>query len=332
MMNDQSVLNMLTRKGVLANVNIRYWRACKKLKAEDIGLPADDQTMRLISLGHKKLLPREALQPFALIESRAHAAVEKASFAFLGGIARFVPNACLDDLLPQLRTLEQDFLAEKQRFLDEYGQLRDQSLNEWRRAAATMSDDPDVLFAAVASSFPSAGTVASRFGFQTHLYQIAVPENIQSELADFAEQEARQAASAQAGEQIREQVNVFIRDAVATMREQTAKLCDEMVHSMETGSSLVHQKTLNRLTKFIDEFSSLNFAGDQELEHMLDDARQRLLSRSAEEYRDDRFARSQLVRGLSSLADKAREMVQEDTQDIVSRFGRLGGRKISMAA
>ena len=329
---DHSLLNVLTQKGVLANVNIRYWRACKKLNAEDIGLPVDEHTMRLISLGHKKLLPREALHPFALIESRAHAAVEKASFAFLGGMARFVPNSCLGGLMPQLRDLEYEFADEQRRFLDNYVTLREQALDEWRDVAFTMSRNPAQLIGAISASFPSLDRVSSRFVFQTHLYQIAVPEAVNLELTDYAAQQARQDAAREAGVHLHEQVDLFVQDAVATLREQTAKLCDEMVSSMNSSPSFVHQKTLNRLTKFIDEFRKLNFAGDQELEYMLNDARERLLSRSAEEYREDRVASSRLVQGLESLADKARNMAQEDTQEIVSRFGALGQRKLCVAA
>jgi hypothetical protein len=69
-MQNQPLLDVLTREGVLLSVSVRYWRAAKKLKPEDLGLDPDDIIDRLISLGHKKLLPREALAPFAIIESR----------------------------------------------------------------------------------------------------------------------------------------------------------------------------------------------------------------------------------------------------------------------
>ena len=91
-MNNTQLLDVLTRQGVLISVNIRYWRARKKLTAQDIGIDPDDLTERLISLGHKRLLPKEALAPFGLIESRAHALVEAATFPFLGDIGRFLPN------------------------------------------------------------------------------------------------------------------------------------------------------------------------------------------------------------------------------------------------
>jgi hypothetical protein len=55
-----NLLDVLTREGVLINVSVRFWRGCKKLKPEDLGLNAQDVSDRLISLGHKRLLPRRS--------------------------------------------------------------------------------------------------------------------------------------------------------------------------------------------------------------------------------------------------------------------------------
>ena len=87
MNNNNHLLDALTREGVLISVSVRYWRATRKLNPEDLGLNPDNVTERLISLGHKKLLPREALERFALVESRAHSLIESSTFPFLNGLA-----------------------------------------------------------------------------------------------------------------------------------------------------------------------------------------------------------------------------------------------------
>ena len=111
-MNDnQQLLDVLTREGVLVAVNVRYWRARKKLDAQDVGLDPDDVTERLISLGHKRLLPREALAQFALIESRAHAVVDAATFPFLGGIGRSLNFAGDAELEAQLDRARRELLS-----------------------------------------------------------------------------------------------------------------------------------------------------------------------------------------------------------------------------
>ena len=123
-----------------------------------------------------------------------------------------------------------------------------------------------------------------------------------------------------------------MRDAVATLREQTANLCSEMLASMDDGKLGVHQKTLNRLVKFIDDFKQLNFAGDGQMEQLLEKARADLLSKSAEDYRDDASARLRLQQGIRQLADNALALAKQDSAEIVSSFGQLGVRKFQLAA
>ena len=64
------LLDVLTRAGVLINFSIRYWRVSKKFHAEGLGLKNDLISDRLISLGPKRLLPKEALGELALVEGQ----------------------------------------------------------------------------------------------------------------------------------------------------------------------------------------------------------------------------------------------------------------------
>ncbi len=137
------LLDALTREGVLIDVSVRYWRAAKKLRPEDLGLDPTRVTERLISLGHKRLLPRDALSGFALIESRAHALVEASTFPFLGGIAHFLPNAKLPEVTARLDALEREFTSAREAFLGQYSDLRAQAAREWWEAARRLHADPD---------------------------------------------------------------------------------------------------------------------------------------------------------------------------------------------
>jgi len=134
-MNDNPLLDVLTREGVLLNVSVRFWRGCKKLKAEDIGLDPDNVSDRLISLGHKRLLPKEATASLALVEGRAHALVEACSFPFLNGLAHFLPNTKLEEVTTKLKELEEEFWKAKDEFIQCYAKLRESAAREWRDMA-----------------------------------------------------------------------------------------------------------------------------------------------------------------------------------------------------
>lgn len=336
-MNDeQNLLNVLTREGVLINVSVRFWRGTKRLKPEDIGLDPDDLSDRLISLGHKRLLPKDALSGLALVESRAHALVEANTFPFLNGLAHFLPNSKLAEVTDRLKELETEFWQARDEFLKNYSRLRESASREWRALAKKLGPDPDRLVAVIEGSFPGPALINRFFGFDTQLFQISAPERLGMDLVALGDQEtlinARREAAEAASRKIRDDAQAFVRDCIATLREQTATLCDEMLESIRTCDTGVHQKTLNRLVKFIDQFKAMNFANDLEMEQQLQRVREELLSRTAEEYRDSAFARQQLTQGLHALSQHARDLAKADTRALVKRFGEMGRRRFSLAA
>ena len=318
---------------------MRYPRFHKKLSPADLGLSPGQVSERLVSLGHKKLLPKEALADLALVEGRTHAIIDQSTFPFLGGLGHFLPNGKLVDVQEQLNAQRSHFHRARENFLAAYRDLRDEALNEWEiaiRQLAGSRDEAACLYAQIAESFPQREKLADRFAFEVHLFQIAVPESLGMELVSFAEQQevrrARHEAAESAARQIRSGVEGFVGECVIELRHQTAQLCDEMLTSMRSGKTDgVHQKTLNRLVKFIDDFKSLNFAGDNEMEQQLDRVRRELLTRSAEDYRNSLTASRSLESGLSQLRDQARELATQDARELVERFGQMGRRKLQLA-
>jgi len=332
-----TLLQTLTREGVLINVSVRYWRAHKKLRPEDIGLEPDKVSARLISLGHKRLLPKEATAALSLAESRAHALIEANTFPFLNGLAHFVPNAKLAELTAKLKQLGNEFWEAKAQFVSHYGKLREAAIEEWRTMAGNLSEDPARVVAAIEAAFPPTQVLDGKFGFDTQLFQIAVPERLGMDLLDLGDQEnlvnARRQAARSAAAQIREQTHSFIAECVTSLREQTAQLCGEMLESIRSGENGVHQKTLNRLIRFIDQFKQMNFVGDSDMESQLENIRRELLSRTAEEYRQGGVsAQATLESGLTRLAQTARELARQDATELVQRFGEMGRRKFQVAA
>lgn len=332
---NQSLLDVLTREGVLINVSVRYWRGCKKLRAEDLGLDSGNVSDRLISLGHKRLLPRDTTAELALVEGRAHALIEGNTFPFLNGLGHFLPNTRLAEVTGKLRELEGEFWQAKETFLRYYAAHRAAALGEWRAMASRLVPDPERLVATIEGAFPV--SLETHYEFDVQLYQIAIPERMSVELVTAADQqhviEARQQAASEAADRIRAGTEQFVAHCVASLREQTAKLCEEMLTSIGSGKTEgVHQKTLNRLIRFIEQFKAMNFASDTEMEAQLERVRRELLSRTAAEYRDSAFAQGQLVNGLSALADKARELSRADATELVQRFGQMGTRKFHLAA
>ena len=327
---NNTLLDAVCEKGVLISTSVRYWRGCKRLKPEDLGLDPAKVSKRLIQLGQKRLIPKDALQDFALIESRTNAAVEGASFPFLGGIARFVPNAKLLDLTNRLAKFTEEFQQATESFVDGYAPLRDKAMEEWREAAQQMNGSAERLIATIEQSFPPAGSIAKRFSFDVQMFQISAPRGIRLEItngiAEFEASESRRRVAEQATHRLQSDLDGFIRESVAALRQETALLASDVLSTIDESKGGVHQRTLNRVSAFIDNFRSLNFADDQQLESTLEQFRRELLNRSAEEYRNSPGAMATLSDGLNRLRASAVQLVREDAHDIVSRFGQVGRR------
>ena len=105
-----------------------------------------------------------------------------------------------------------------------------------------------------------------------------------------------------------------------------------MLRLIRKSGTGVHQKTLNRLVRFIDQFKSMNSANDTDMEQMPDQTRRELLSETTEEYRDNRSASQKLVDGLTAFGNQARELAKQEATELVQRFGELGPRKFNQAA
>jgi DNA anti-recombination protein RmuC len=202
--------------------------------------------------------------------------------------------------------------------------------------ACKLVQDPDRLVAAIESSFPFPQKMDRYYGFDVQVFQISLPSSLQTDLITLEEQrdaiEARQRAAQEAGDKIRRGVEQFAADCVASLREQTAQLCQEMLGSINNSETGVHQKTLNRLVRFIDQFKQMNFMNDRDMEQQLDNVRRELLSKTAEEYRDSRTAKARLVNGLQNLSNAASNLAKQDASELVQRFGQVGKRKFNLAA
>lgn len=217
-----------------------------------------------------------------------------------------------------------------ERFVYGYPVLREKALAEWREAAQQMNGSAERLIATIEQSFPPSGDIARRFSFDVQMFQITAPEHIRLEITDgvteFEASADRRRIADEATQRLQTDLDGFIRESVASLRQETARLASDVLATIDESKNGVHQRTLNRLATFITSFRSLNFAGDQQLEATLDRFRRELLNRSAEEYRNDPGAMASLTDGLNRLRENAVELVRTDTRDVVARFGQMGRR------
>ena len=103
--------------------------------------------------------------------------------------------------------------------------------------AKKLVPDPERVVASIESAFPAPGRMDRFFGFETQLFQIAVPERLGIDMVAMSDHQklmlARQEAARNASRQIHAGVERFVADCAAALREQTAQRCDEMLQSIK---------------------------------------------------------------------------------------------------
>jgi len=171
-------------------------------------------------------------------------------------------------------------------------------------------------------------------GYSSHQFSVSVETELvtNDDMEQLEVANDRRRIAEDASRRLQADLNGFIRESVASMREETARLATEVLATIDGSENGVHQRTLNRLTTFIDSFKSLNFASDQQLEATLEKFRRDLLTRSAEDYRNDKGAMASLTDGLARLRENAVQLARSDVRDVLARFGQMGARKLAVAS
>jgi hypothetical protein len=115
-----------------------------------------------------------------------------------------------------------EFWESNAEFVRHYSRHRANAMDEWRTAAARLVTDPEKTVAAIGAAFPM--MLDKHFGFDVTLFQRPLPERLQVDLLTLADQQnvvaARQQAAQRASEKISAEVETFVADCVASLREQ----------------------------------------------------------------------------------------------------------------
>ncbi len=298
----------LQDKGVLMTVTVRRWRGRRKLRPEDIGLDPNQIDGDLFALGQKCLVGKEVLDKFSRREGEIRRLVDAAGFPFLG-IARYIPNNVLDELLIKLDEQKEAFDADVRAFVGDHENVRAVALRRWRAYAETRGMDAPAttkLLETIEASFPTPAQLIEKFEVSTLIFQIDTPDRPTLE-QQFTDVRAKAARRAQ--EEIQATSAAFVAECVTRLRQETATLCEEVLKTVQ-GTANLSQKTVNRLTTFMDRFQALNFANDVQMARQIENFRQSLLT--ADEYRGDLSKVMTLSEGLQSLRSEALKLIETE--------------------
>lgn len=291
-------MNSQFKDGVLVTLHVSKWSGAKKLDPSDLGLTSD-QVPEFMRLGRKLLIPQEERSIFMQIENNARNAIERYSFAFPVGGARFVTRSHLLDVDAKLREYQTAFQTAVNSFMDRYQLIREEMLNRY-------SEHRDKL----EPFYPANHQVLRSFAFAWMVFEIGETGIREGETVEAYERFRND---------LKNQFNQFLHDVVIDLRYQVQECCLRVAERVAKGE-IVNGNSVKSLNHIIDKFMNLNFVGDSKIENQLKSLRQSLQTTDHAALKESEILQKQLGAMAAGIAKEAAEI--SDISEITGRYKR----------
>jgi len=337
-------LTSIFRDGILVQVHVSFWSGARILRPEDLGLKPEN-IAETYKLGRKFLIPERVIREFRRIEGQARSLVEKNSYDFPFGNARFVTRRSYRKMIAQLLELQQEYMALADSLVARYDEYRREVYPIYKEAAekAWLTSQPPVIegslegFEAakqeyiqkfldrINSYYPQVQTLKEKFSLVWNEYEIAAPRmretDTDSLLSDFDEQ---QRLVLEARSKIQNKIEEFIGDVVKVLRTKTTEICGNIATAIKEGR-IIKSSTIDSLKDFIERFRDMNFVGDQSVSAQLDTLKNELLDAhpSADfANKENKDLREELSRKLLLVVEEAGKIAEQDINAITGDYSR----------
>ncbi|MCZ7405401.1 MAG: DUF3150 domain-containing protein [Candidatus Methanoperedens sp.] len=287
------------KDGLLLSLNVGKWGGGKKLTPDDLGLTTD-QVPEFMKLGRKLLIPEDERNAFTQIENNARNALERESFAFPLGGARFVPRSKILEVDVKLKTYEEAYMAAVESFMDRYQEIREKMLE-------TYPEHRDKL----EPFYPASHQIRRLFHFGWSVFEIGEAGGIQE--GETVEAYERFKANLQT------QFDKFLEDAVVDLRFQVQETCLRTAERIAKGE-VVNGNSIKALHSMIDRFTTLNFVGDAKIEDQLNKLRDTLQTTDSASLKENDTLKNQLGVMAASIAKDAADI--SDVSEITGTYKR----------
>lgn len=326
-MSSKDIEEVLFKQGILFDLDIGRWAGIRKLDKSDLLL--SQLNPNAIHLGHKRLIPKEAIEKVTEIEGKARHVLAKCSSEFPIAGARFVRYPMLEFLITELTTLKAKFLYEAKELIKDYPKLRAQQLDTLNAQARALADEKlaniqDKKSAAALEieawfndqkqknfeSFPEVEKLESRFRFQWRLFKVSSADSLSKVSAEQA---------IEAHQKLQADLNEWIEETAVLMHKTLGQAAANAKALLEKQGKL-NPKNLKPLFDAFDAFKAVDFT-ESDLQKKLMEIKEQFAVNvkgsidyelSAEEINNSDDAKKQISGLLSKLGDLAIDKVAEE--------------------
>ncbi|KKN99019.1 hypothetical protein LCGC14_0142640 [marine sediment metagenome] len=325
---DKNTINLF-ELGTLVNLKIGVWSGRKMLTRADLvkmgyenqeNLPSD-----IVNLGRKLMVPKEELQAFDQISQKARKILEQWSIPFCVASAHFVPNNILTTVEQQLKDLKEEFFNRVDSFMvrfdDTVGKIKE--------------DHPDFWEKCLKGNYPaSTKHLRKRYKFDWYLFQIAGIGSIQETTVEevSAKQKIQIEREKELRQQMQKEVEKFVGEYVAAMRQETIEFCDMMTarvsgqpYKDEEKSKKLTARSITSYRKYVDRFRKMNIFEDQDIEKMLTEFSEMFLDSTAS---PEDFESTTVQDGVTNALNSIRQKAAAEGENAGGFLGELKRRII----
>lgn len=328
------IAEQLFQRGALMSLHIGRWGAMKKMSAGDLLLKEVDDDA--LYLGHKKLLPKSAMEKLVELEGKARSTLAGKSIDFPIAGARFVSYSSVPTLMESLKSLKDDWDSEVEKLVADYPNLRTKQLELLERQAITLANeklkaDPSkademktwlaTQLATNRTFYPPADQLKFKFSFSWRMFRI-------SNLDGINELDPEEVKNAQ--ERLRNDLRQWIGSATAQIHQTLGEAAKNAQDILERNGKLT-PRNIKPLFDAFESFLAVDFTGKSTFRENIESLKKGFLVQNPDgTYNLPLMAESvsgneqfsTLLSKLSTLAieDVAREAGAESS---AGRFGRV---------
>jgi len=333
-MEEGGITTILFEKGCLVNLFIGRPTGIKKLNANDMLLEGIDD--KAILLGHKKLLPKDAMNPFIQIEQQARAALAKKSLSFPVGKANFTLFKTLPSLKKSLDYHKGKWEEALNILIDSYTDLRTvqiQRLNDQAKTIAyhklqQYTEKPNYdkkkreLETWIENQiqqnqdlFPSVSTLRQKFTFQYQLFKVSLVEGFE-QMTDIEQEEFIKAK-----DQIESNIQKWTNETIIAIHKSLGMAAVNAKTLLEKQGKL-NPKNLKPLIEAFETFSSLDFTETSTFKNTIEDIKSKYFIMDNDDSIDYQ----------KSAVTIAYESSKEELSQLLSTIGTLAVDQVAQTA
>jgi hypothetical protein len=272
----------LSRKAMLAMLQIKKWSAKKHDKRASQEVATNHNASKLAGAYRKNLLPGQS----NALEDVQKACDEARTFHYQNTLpwgqdgSRILPKENYFTYVEQMRKYRHDFERAVKAFVREYPTLRDNAKN----LLGTLHEEAD---------YPNAAEIESKFRFDNVFLPFPDAKDFRVDLGDDEVSEIK----SQIARQSTDAVTLAMREAWGRLHEGVSR----MVERLADPDAVFRDTLVSNLTELCEVLPKLNVNDDPALAKMCDQVKEKLTARTPAELREDKGAREKTALDASSI-------------------------------